>query len=198
MTAVRPYNGQWHEDKHACHCESPIARGAKRNSRNSGLLPVRHSRGSGNPVFCSWIPGLALLARNDGRVVLVIPAQAGIQGRGILFLSSDVRSEAISDCRGDCFVARAPRNDLSLSANGKSVAISTLDPFALSCLKGERGVFQQPEEKRKNPCPVFLREDQSHSLYLTSGEHLTSGEICGISISSFKKNTTDVLLHHAQ
>ena len=26
---------------------------------------ARHSRTSGNPVWCSWIPGLALLARND-------------------------------------------------------------------------------------------------------------------------------------
>ena len=29
---------------------------------------------------CAWIPGLAVLARNDGHVVCVIPAQAGIQG----------------------------------------------------------------------------------------------------------------------
>jgi len=28
---------------------------------------------------CSWIPGLALLARNDGWVVFVIPAKAEIQ-----------------------------------------------------------------------------------------------------------------------
>jgi hypothetical protein len=31
-----------------------------------------------------------------------------------------------------------------LSTNGKSSAISTPDPFALSLSKGERGVFQQP------------------------------------------------------
>ena len=40
----------------------------------------------------SWIPGLAGLARNDGRGLFVIPAHAGIQGvwngLGILFLSS--------------------------------------------------------------------------------------------------------------
>src|SRR5712691_628948 len=43
----------------------------------------------------SWIPGLALLARNDGLVVFVIPAKAGIQGvrcgLGILFLSSGTK-----------------------------------------------------------------------------------------------------------
>ena len=42
---------------------------------------ARHSSGSWNPVFCSWIPGLALLARNDGLVVFVLPAKAGIQAR---------------------------------------------------------------------------------------------------------------------
>ena len=59
-----------------CHCERFKARGAKRGGKNRG----------------SWIPGLALLARNDGRVVFVIPAKAGVQGMwrglGILFLSS--------------------------------------------------------------------------------------------------------------
>ena len=30
---------------------------------------------------CAWIPGLAVLARNDGHVACVIPAQAGIQGQ---------------------------------------------------------------------------------------------------------------------
>jgi hypothetical protein len=29
----------------------------------------------------SWIPGLTVLARNDGLVVFVIPAKAGIQGK---------------------------------------------------------------------------------------------------------------------
>ena len=42
----------------------------------------------------SWIPGLARLARNDGHVVFVIPAQAGIQGvwyrLGILFLNGSI------------------------------------------------------------------------------------------------------------
>ena len=36
--------------------------------------PVPSSTGSGNPVFGSWIPGLALLARNDGLLVFVIAA----------------------------------------------------------------------------------------------------------------------------
>jgi hypothetical protein len=44
----------------------------------------------------SWIPGLAGLARNDGRVIFVIPAQAGIQGAwykmGIVFLSSTAKN----------------------------------------------------------------------------------------------------------
>ena len=44
----------------------------------------------------SWIPGLALLARNDGRVVFVIPAKAGIQRvwcrLGLLFLSSAAKN----------------------------------------------------------------------------------------------------------
>ena len=63
----------------------------------------------------SWIPGLAVLARNDGRVVFVIPAHAGIQGvwygLGILFLSSAAKQSLFS---GDCFVTGAPRNDLVL------------------------------------------------------------------------------------
>ena len=36
--------------------------------------PVASSTGSGNPVFGSWIPGLTLLARNNGSLVFVIPA----------------------------------------------------------------------------------------------------------------------------
>jgi len=35
-----------------------------------------------------------------------------------------------------------------LSTNGKSAKISTLDPFALSLSKGERGVFQHPVSNR--------------------------------------------------
>ena len=56
----------------------------------------------------SWIPGLALLARNDGRVVFVIPAKAGIQGvwygLGILFLSSEAKNLAW-DVEERCFAA---------------------------------------------------------------------------------------------
>ena len=56
-------------DRKSCHCELPIARGAKRGGRNKG----------------SWIPGrarLRSLARNDGRRDGVIPAKAGIQEAG--------------------------------------------------------------------------------------------------------------------
>jgi hypothetical protein len=57
-------------------------------------------------AYTSWIPGLALLARNDGRVVFVIPAKlvpdpdpgAGIQGAwygfDILSLSNRCAAEA--------------------------------------------------------------------------------------------------------
>jgi hypothetical protein len=54
------------------------------------------------------------LARNDGRVVFVIPAKARIQGRGeeegILVLSNGAKQ---SLSLGDGFVANAPRNNLS-------------------------------------------------------------------------------------
>jgi len=43
-----------------------VARGDKRGGKNRG----------------SWVPGLAVLARNEGGVVFVIPAKAGIQRRG--------------------------------------------------------------------------------------------------------------------
>jgi len=53
---------------------------------------------TGAEIGSSWIPGLAVLARNDGLVVFVIPAHAGIQGVwrrvGILFLSSKVTGRA--------------------------------------------------------------------------------------------------------
>jgi hypothetical protein len=48
---------------------------------------------------CAWIPGLTLLARNDGRGVVVIPAKAGIQGvwhgLSILFLSSAAKQSLL-------------------------------------------------------------------------------------------------------
>jgi len=59
---------------------------------------VRHSRvpcpspaGSGNVGLSGWILGLALLARNDGGVILVIPAKAGIQ-RDSGHLASELRT----------------------------------------------------------------------------------------------------------
>jgi hypothetical protein len=55
-------------------------------------------------TLCPWIPGLALLARNDGRGAFVIPAEAGIQGHsaGMLFLrSATTRIRAI---RGSIFL----------------------------------------------------------------------------------------------
>jgi hypothetical protein len=59
---------------------------------------VRHSRvacpsaaGSGYLGLSGWIPGLALLARNDGDVILVIPAKAGIQ-RDSEHLASELRT----------------------------------------------------------------------------------------------------------
>ncbi len=59
-------------------------------------LAVARAGSGGNPVFGPWIPGLALLARNDELVVFVIPAKAGIQevwcGLGILFLSSGAKN----------------------------------------------------------------------------------------------------------
>ena len=55
---------------------------------------------------CSWIPGLAVLARNDGCVVFVIPAKAGIQGVwdrvGILFLSSEAIFAVLRLLRRGC------------------------------------------------------------------------------------------------
>jgi hypothetical protein len=39
---------------------------AMQMGRNEKSLPLRHSRAGGNPGFSAWIPGLALLARNDG------------------------------------------------------------------------------------------------------------------------------------
>jgi hypothetical protein len=58
---------------------------------NGSTLCEEQARSRGknsNPVCYSWIPGLALLARNDGYVVGVIPAEAGIQVWGMLLLSS--------------------------------------------------------------------------------------------------------------
>ena len=92
-----------------CHCVMFKVRGAQRGGRNRGRISIRHSRAGGSPVFCAWIPGRGLrppyqvrgrLARNDGLVVFVIPAKAGIQGVwygfGILFLS---RSRATKPSR---------------------------------------------------------------------------------------------------
>ena len=70
----------------------------------------------------SWIPGLAMLARNDGRGVFGIPAQpvpspywgAGIQGVwcriSILFLSSEAKNLAGAGPRMRFFGLR-PQND---------------------------------------------------------------------------------------
>ncbi len=49
--------------KEISRCESPRVLRTQQISRNSGSIPIRHSRAGGNPVFYSWIPGLALLAR---------------------------------------------------------------------------------------------------------------------------------------
>jgi len=52
-------------------------------SRNNQCR-LRHASASGNPGVEDWLPGRALLARNDGLVVFVMPAQAGIQGASAL------------------------------------------------------------------------------------------------------------------
>ncbi len=91
-----------------CHPESLRARDAQQMARNRGSIPRRHSRAGGNPVFT---PGFRVaasgLARNDGLVVFVIPAKAGIQevwcGLGILFLSSlstALRINSVKDLSG--------------------------------------------------------------------------------------------------
>ena len=72
----------------------------------------------------SWIPGLAVLARNDERVVVVIPAEAGIQGvwygLGILFLSSGAKNPCESkEDRGQSFFVwfvETPRRGVSTLA----------------------------------------------------------------------------------
>ncbi len=70
----------------------------------------------------SWIPGLAVLARNDGLVVFVIPAKAGIQGvwygLGILFLSSGAK-QSLSE-KEIASSPVAPRNDRDLPVSGRA------------------------------------------------------------------------------
>jgi hypothetical protein len=62
----------------------------------SGVMPAKagiqenEAHASGNS---SWIPGLAPLARNDGQVVFVIPAEAGIQGVWVGYFVSEQRNE---------------------------------------------------------------------------------------------------------
>ena len=61
---------------------------------------------------CAWIPGLAVLARNDGHVVCVIPAQAGIQGAVAEHFVSEQCSEVIFAERGIASSSAIPRNDI--------------------------------------------------------------------------------------
>jgi hypothetical protein len=58
-------------------------------------------------------------------------------------MSNDVQIAASSDALSRVLKKAWTCFD-RLSTNGKSSAISTPDPFALSLSKGERGVFQQP------------------------------------------------------
>jgi hypothetical protein len=55
-----------HREDEECHSELSRVRRTRHRGRYRGSLPVRHSRGGGNPGFSAWIPGLAPLARNDG------------------------------------------------------------------------------------------------------------------------------------
>jgi len=58
----------------------------------------------------SWIPGLALLARNDENDTLVIPAKAGIQGmrHGVGFVSEQQHRKQRSNL---CFFRRKINGD---------------------------------------------------------------------------------------
>src|SRR5438128_12198346 len=49
-----------------------------------------------------------------------------------------------------------------LSTNGKSPAILTPDPFALSLSKGERGVFPHPDRRFAAYCSAFSRNFLPH------------------------------------
>ena len=56
----------------------------------------------------SWIPGLALLARNDERVGCVIPAHAGIQGvwRGLDLLAPKQETEPLPSSLNGLLITR--------------------------------------------------------------------------------------------
>jgi hypothetical protein len=89
----------------ASHCEAPRVLRIQSMGRNRESIPVGHSRAGGNPVFCSWVSSLALLAWNNGLVVFVMPAKAVIQREVVRVghFVSEQRGEAISARNKDCF-----------------------------------------------------------------------------------------------
>ena len=69
--------------------------------------------------FTAWIPGRALLARNDGLVVFVMPVKAGIQG------DSALASDYTAWIPG---LALRARNDASALYSGKTYSSKPLPP----------------------------------------------------------------------